>query len=97
MSVGSLQVHAQRLLLGKKQILAAVSQLPVELPPPTWRRIPSFRKLHRLQPANFRRGQASCWQSEFPEDLLELFYREQGETLRELGYLSEAPSASALA
>lgn len=48
--------------------------------------LPSFEELRALDPRFFRRGAVGENRKEFPDDLLEIFWARNGETMRRMGY-----------
>jgi hypothetical protein len=66
----------------------AVSSLLSDLVPNADARIPSFKDLHNIDPAFFRRGAVRSHKDEMPDELQELFWAqpENATAMRQLGY-----------
>ncbi len=71
----------------RQQVISAVEALGLNLPPPSDTGIEAFAKLHSTAPLIFRSGNPGGWRDEFPAELLDLFYNEQGDALRRHGYM----------
>jgi hypothetical protein len=69
------------------EIARATQRLGLEMPAKSGE-MPSFEELQarRSNAHIMRRGKAGSWKSEFPPDLLELFWTRHGEQMDELGY-----------
>jgi hypothetical protein len=48
--------------------------------------LPTFNELQAGFPKSFRKGKINAWHSEMPEELQELFWKKNGETMERFGY-----------
>lgn len=60
---------------------------------PVGEKIPTFDELKAVDPQFFRRGTVGSHRQEFPAELLDLFWTENGETMRRMGYMRNALAA----
>lgn len=64
-----------------------------------WQRIagakmPPFTELQKTRPVSFRRGSASAWKDELSVELQELFLKEHGAVMEQMGYLPQPAAVS---
>jgi hypothetical protein len=77
-------VKAERPLIVVQQALEAVGR---SLGTPTrTTRPPTFAELHEISDRHFRRGMIGGWKDEMTHELIELFWKENGETMGRVGY-----------
>ena len=49
-------------------------------------KVPSFDELHSRNPHLYRKGKVGGWQTQFPDDLHDLFWEKHGNAMETLGY-----------